>query len=166
MTTGLMLPPELSGLLNTLGFTWPEGNERTIFDMAGEWMSLADELRPAIDEAHQHAEDVWKRNYDKAIEQFQTFWNGAEAPKQNLDDGATAASMIGAGLNVCAGVLVALKIAVIAQLVVLALQIAQALATAVATFGASLAQIPIFRETTRILLDQALDIAINTVLNG
>ena len=27
MTTGMMLPPELSGLLNTLGFNWPESDE-------------------------------------------------------------------------------------------------------------------------------------------
>ncbi|WP_433870802.1 hypothetical protein [Saccharopolyspora sp. CA-218241] len=166
MTTGMVLPSELSGLLNTLGFTWPEGDEGKIFDMAGEWSSFGDALRPRIDEAHQHAEEVWKQNQDKAIEAFRSFWDGDEAPKKNLDDGAEAAAMVSAGLHVCAGALIALKVAVIAQLVVLAVQIAQAIATAVPTFGASLAQIPIFKEITGLLIDQAIDVAINAVLNG
>lgn len=69
--------------------------------------------------------------------------------------------MINAGLNVCAGALLALKVAVIAELVALTVQIAAAIAAAVPTFGASLAQIPII---TKILLDQALDLAIGQVL--
>jgi hypothetical protein len=67
---------------------------------------------------------------------------------------------------VCAGVVVALKIAVVVQLAMLAVEIAQAIATAVPTAGASLLEIPIFKKITDILLDQALDLAINSVLNG
>lgn len=166
MTTGMVLPSGLSDVLNTLGFTWPEGDEGKIFDMAGEWNSFADELRPSIDEAHQNAEDVWNKNHDKAIENFKNFWSGDEAPKKNLDDGATAATMISAGLNVCAGALIALKVAVIAQLVALTVQIATAIAAAVPTFGASLAQIPIARGIAKVVLDQALDLAISKVING
>lgn len=165
MTTGIMLPTELSGLLNTLGFTWPEGDEGEIFDMAGRWMSFADQLRPAVEDAHGHAERVWADDQDKAVELFQGLWNSGDAPRRDLDDGATAATMIGGGLYVCAGALVALKIAVIAQLVALAIEIAQAIATAPVTFGVSLLEIPVFRQITRLLLDQALNIAVNTVLN-
>lgn len=101
----------------------------------------------------------------EAVDRFREYWNGPDAPRSNLADGATAATMVGAGLYVCAGVLLALKVAVIAQLVALAIQIAQAIATAAVTFGASLAQIPIFRQITKTLLDMALDVAINALLN-
>ncbi|KAA9165864.1 hypothetical protein FPZ12_005145 [Amycolatopsis acidicola] len=166
MTTRMVLPPALSQVLNTLGFSWPEGDEGKIFDLAGEWNSFADQLHPSIDQAHQHVEEVWSKNHAKGIDQLKTFWTDSEAPKKNLDDGATAATMIGAGLNVCAGIMVALKVAVIAELVALTIQIAQAIATAVVTFGASLAEIPVFRMITKTLLDQALDLAIGKVLNG
>lgn len=62
--------------------------------------------------------------------------------------------------------MVALKIAVVVQLVMLAVQIAQAIATAVPTFGLSLLEIPIFKEITSILLDQAIDLAISQVLSA
>ncbi|WP_309117328.1 hypothetical protein [Saccharothrix sp.] len=166
MTTGLMLPPELSGLLNTLGFSWPEGDEGKIFDMAGEWIAFGDKLSGSVARAHGQAEAVWTQNVAEAVEKFKSFWDGGDAPKKNLEDGATAAAMVGAGLYVCAAALIALKVAVIAQLVVLAIQIAQAIATAVVTFGASLLEIPIFRQITKLLLDMALDVAIDAVLNG
>ncbi len=166
MTSGIMLPPELSGLLNTLGFNWPLSDEGKLFDLAGQWSSFGDQLGPAVAEADGHAQQVLGANSGAAVERFGAFWSEGDAPKQNLDDGATASTLIGTGLYVCAGVVVALKTAVVVQLAMLAVQIAQAIATAVVTFGASLLEIPIFRQITKLLLDQALDLAINSVLNG
>ncbi|MFJ8961655.1 hypothetical protein ACIRG5_19915 [Lentzea sp. NPDC102401] len=166
MTTGMMLPPELSGLLNTLGFNWPESDEGKLFDLGGLWSDFADRLGPAAAAAEEHAQQVLSANRGAAIDGFKAFWNDEEAPRKNLEDGATASSLIGAGLYVCAGVVVALKIAVVVQLAMLAIQIAQAIATAVPTFGASLLEIPIFKEITSILLDQAIDLAISQVLSA
>jgi hypothetical protein len=67
---------------------------------------------------------------------------------------------------VAAGVVLALKISVIVQLVMLAIQIAQAIATAVVTFGASLLEIPIFKMITSMILDQLLGFAMQALLNG
>ncbi|WP_433650306.1 hypothetical protein ACQP2C_28230 [Micromonospora zamorensis] len=74
--------------------------------------------------------------------------------------------MIGAGLMVCAGIVLALKINVIVQLTLLAIQIAQAVATAAVTFGASLLEIPIFKLITGALIDQLLNMATEAVLGG
>ncbi|GGP51830.1 WXG100-like domain-containing protein [Saccharothrix coeruleofusca] len=166
MTSGMMLPPELSGLLNTLGFNWPESDEGKLFDLGGLWSGFADRLAPAAAEADGRAQQVLSTNSGAAVEGFKAFWTDGEAPKQNLDDGATASSLVGTGLYVCAGVVVALKIAFVVQLGMLAVQIAQAIATAVPTFGASLLEIPIFKEITSLLLDQAVDLAISQVLNA
>ncbi|MEU3622780.1 hypothetical protein BS329_09750 [Amycolatopsis coloradensis] len=166
MTNGVILPAELSGLLNTLGFNWPLSNEGKLFDLAGQWSSFGDRLGPAAAEADGHAQQVLGNNSGEGVDRFGSFWSGGEAPKQNLDDGATGAALIGTGLYVCAGVVVALKTAVVVQLAMLAVEIAQAIATAVPTLGASLLEIPVFREITKLLLDQALNLAISSVLNG
>jgi len=65
---------------------------------------------------------------------------------------------------VCAGIILALKISVITQLIILIVQIAQAIVAAVATAGASLLEIPVFRAITKLILDRLQDMAISKVL--
>lgn len=166
MTSGIMLPPELSQVLNTLGFTWPLSDEGKLFELGDQWSGFADQLSPAASDADGHAQQVLGQNIGAAVDAFGTFWSDDDAPKKALEDGATAATLMGTGMYAIAGIVVALKTAAIAQLAILAVQIAQAIATAVPTFGASLAEIPIFRQITKTLLDAALDLAINSVLNG
>lgn len=166
MSSGMMLPPELSGLLNTLGFNWPLSDEGKLFELGSQWTGFADKLSPAAADADGHAQQVLGQNTGEAVDAFGAFWSDGEAPKQNLEDGATASTLMGTGMHIAGGVVVALKTAVVVQLAVLAVQIAQAIATAVPTFGASLLEIPVFRQITDVLLDQALDLAINSVLNG
>jgi hypothetical protein len=78
----------------------------------------------------------------------------------------TASNIIGAGLMVCAGIVLALKINVIVQLVQLAIEIASAIAEAVATFGASLLEIPIFKEITSLIIDQLINMALEAIFSG
>lgn len=164
MTSGMMLPPELSGLLNTLGFNWPLSDEGKLFDLGGQWSGFANRLTPAAAEADGHAQQIRGQNKGDAVDAFGKFWDAGDAPKQNLQDGATASTLMGTGMYVAAGVVVALKTAAVVQLAMLAVQIAEAIATAVPTFGASLAEIPVFREIADRLLDAALNQAINSVL--
>lgn len=166
MTSGIMLPPELAGLLNTLGFNWPLSDEGKLYDLGSQWSGFAGRLSPAAAEADGHAQQVLGQNTGEAVEAFGTFWSDGDAPKKNLEDGATAATLVGTGMYVAAGVVVALKTAVVVQLAMLAVEIAQAIATAVPTFGASLLEVPVFRETTKMLLDEARGLAIDSVLNG
>ena len=78
-------------------------------------------------------------------------------------DNAAAAELIGAGLIVMAGITLALKIAYIAQLVILAIEVAQAIATAFVTFGATTAEIPGFIAATRAICREALNKVISMV---
>ncbi|MEE3922037.1 hypothetical protein V2I01_38530 [Micromonospora sp. BRA006-A] len=117
-------------------------------------------------DADRSAQQMWTQNRDDAIERFQTSWQAADSAKTNLDDGPPAAALIGTGLMVCAGIVLALKINVIVQLTLLAIQIAQAVATAAVTFGASLLEIPIFKLITGVLIDQLLTMATEAVLGG
>lgn len=163
---GLQLPGELIYLLGMLGYTWPEADEQALFQMGQSWMSFSGDLSGPVEQAHGHAQQVWSANTGAAVEAFEKAWNQPDSPRANLGDATLAATMVGAGLFVCAGIVLALKIQVIVQLVMLAIQIAQAIALAVPTFGASLAQIPIFKMITGILIDLLIGMALTAILGG
>ncbi|MCZ7374981.1 MULTISPECIES: WXG100-like domain-containing protein [unclassified Micromonospora] len=163
---GLTLPTELVSLLGILGYTWPEADETTLLEMGQAWLAFPERLAEPVSDADRWAQQVWTDNRDDAIERFRATWQAADSAKTNLDDGASAAALIGAGLMVCAGIVLALKINVIVQLTLLAIQIAQAVATAAVTFGASLLEIPIFKLITGALIDQLLNMATEAVLGG
>jgi hypothetical protein len=163
---GLQLPAELTSVLGMLGFTWPEADEEQLFTLAQTWMDASGAIGAHVADADGAAGLVWQGNYGDTITAFQDAWHAEDSPTKRLASAATGAQVIGAGLMVCAGIVLALKINVIVQLTILAIQIAQAVATAVATFGASLLEIPIFKVLTQLVLDQLLGFAIESVLNG
>ncbi|MDG4821380.1 hypothetical protein O7635_05865 [Asanoa sp. WMMD1127] len=163
---GLQLPGELVSLLGLLGYTWPEADEEKLFEMAQHWLELSGTVQTITAAAQGHGAAVLAANSGQAIMAFEGRFTGQDAPVNNLADGATAAQGVGLGLMVAATVVLALKINVIVQLVILAIQIAQAIATAAVTFGASLAQIPIFKMITSLVLDQLFGLAMDALLNG
>lgn len=164
---GMDLPPEVAGLLSAVtGSTWPESDEESMFRLAGEWTAMADELQPLIDSLHQAASTVPANNAGADIDAFQTRWEAEESAARNLADAGDPSNVINIGLTVGAGLVLALKIQIIIQLVILAIQIAQAIAFAAVTFGASLAQIPIFKKIVGTIIDQLMEMATNRILNG
>lgn len=163
---GLQLPAELIEVLGMLGFTWPEADEERLFELGQSWLDAAGTIGSHVSAADSAAAGVWQGNRGETVTAFQTAWAAQDGPSAQLMDAQTGAQIIGAGLMVCAGVVLALKINVIVQLTILAIQIAQAIATAVATFGASLLEIPVFKLLTQFVLDQLLGMAVDAVLNG
>ncbi len=163
---GLQLPSELAGLLSMLGYDWPESDEESLFNLAGEWTGMADQISGRIESLNSAAATLLENNVGKEIEAFQSEWDDEESAVRNIADAADPTNFISIGLMVAAGVVLALKVQVIVQLVMLAIQIAQAIATAAVTFGASLAQIPIFKIITGIIVDQLIGMALDVVLNG
>lgn len=163
---GLQLPGELISLLSMLGYTWPEADEVKLMQMGGSWLSFAGSHAGPLGEADAEASRVWQANRGDDIEAFRTAWTAEDSASTSLQDFTTAANIIGAGLMVCGGIVLALKINVIVQLTILAIEIAQAIATAGPTLGASLAEIPIFKEITGALIDMLVDMALQAILNG
>jgi len=162
----MQLPGELVWLLSMLGYTWPEADEEKLFDLGNVWTRYAGTLATAVQDADLAAQSVWQANYGDAVTAFQGAWTDHEAPAGNLRDGADGATLIGIGLMVAAGVVLALKINVIVQLTILAIEIAQAIATAGPTFGASLLEIPIFKQITGLLINELINLALQTLLDG
>ncbi len=161
---GMQLPGELVSVLGILGFTWPEGDEEKLFELGNTWTKFAGTLRGHTDTTTTHAQNVWQVNVSDTTAAFEEAWKSAKGPITSLQDAAQTCELIGVGLMVCAAIVLALKISVIVQLVTLTIEIAEAIATAVVTFGASLAEIPIFREITKLILDQLLNLAISKVM--
>ncbi|MCH7231100.1 hypothetical protein L0U85_09575 [Glycomyces sp. L485] len=163
---GIQLPEELTGLLSMIGYDFPESDEESIFNLAGAWTGMADQISGKVESLNTAAKTLLENNVGAEIDAFASEWGDAESAVRNIADAADPTNIINIGLTIAAGVVLALKLQVIAQLVILAFQIAQAIATAAVTFGASLVQIPIFKTITGIIVDQLIGMAIEMVLNG
>ena len=162
----IMLPGEVSYLLNMLGFEWPEGNEDRIFDYATRWMTYAGEVGSANQLAGQAKTHALTNNFGPAMTAFQQAFDEAEGVRDVAEKLALAGTLTGGCLLLVGVAVIALKIAFVVNLVLLAIQIAEAVAAAAATFGASLAWIPIAKEIARRLLELALNLAIEKLMGG
>jgi hypothetical protein len=149
-----------------LGYTWPEADEDKLFEMGQAWLRFATTLEGLTASANAGAAPVWSTNTGADITAFEQWWHKEDSPLATMHDGMPAAVLTGTGLIICGTIVLALKVAVIVQLTVLAIQIAQALATSAVTFGASLAEIPIFQAITRTLVGNLFDEVIATLLEA
>ena len=162
----IMLPGEVSYLLNMIGFEWPEGNEDKIFEWSGRWMSYAGEVDGSSELAKKAASHALENNVGKAMEAFNTMFNESEGVADIAQKLGTAGYVIGGCLIAIGVAVIALKIAFVVNLISLAIQIAEAVAAAAVTFGASLAWIPIAREICKRLIEFAINFAVNKLMGG
>jgi hypothetical protein len=164
----ITLPHELTEPLSWVGLLWPEADEDKLYEDGQAWIDYGAKLRVQAEQANTAARQVWQNNYGDSIDAFQQWWNG-EGPGHHLDKAAVAVELIGAALIAMAGVTIALKTAFIAQLVALAFEVGQAIATATVSFGATLAEIPGWIALTRIacrkLIQKALAMVEREIAN-
>ena len=161
---GMTLPSELERLLNDLGFNWPEIDEQRLFELGQSWTAYGGRLEQIGGDAQRAAQQGWSGNSGAAIDAFKERWEDEQSPAEILHKGATAGHALGAILMVCAAIVLALKINVIIQLTILLIQIIQAIATAGPTFGASLAEIPVFKAIQQMIINLIINEAINAIL--
>jgi hypothetical protein len=162
---GLDLPGPLETLLNDLGFTWPEVDEMQLFSLGSSWLSLGSAITGARQTAQNAADQVSSVNQGEAIDAFRKKWSGGNAPAAVLGDASTGVELGGAALMLCGGITLALKINTIVNLTILAFEIASAIAEAIPTFGASLAEIPVFKEITSRIINALVNEAINAIMS-
>ncbi|MFW6600488.1 hypothetical protein ACQBAU_00170 [Propionibacteriaceae bacterium Y2011] len=158
---GIVLPGEVAHLLNMLGFSWPNTDESDVFSKGSEWLSFAQTAAGSAQQAESAAQHVLGTNEGPAMEAFSTaFSSGEDSVQQVVQQISSGSSIVGGCMMVMAGVIIALKIVVITQLVLLAIQIASAIAAAVPTCGASLGWIPV----AKIIAGRVIEFAINFAL--
>lgn len=163
---GLTLPSELERLLNDLGFTWPEIDEQRLFVLGQAWTEYGSRLEQISGDAQSAAQEVWTGNSGAEIDAFKARWEHEKSPAEILKKGATAGHVLGAILMVCAAIVLGLKINVIVQLTILLIEILEAIATAPETFGASLLEIPVFKEIQQMIINAIVNEVVNAILGA
>jgi len=161
---GLTLPSTLEILLNDLGFTWPEVDETELAAAGQAWLGLGGQLAGITGSTHTAISQLTRVNQGEAMDAFLAQWSGQDAPASVLADATTGVQVGGAAILTCAAIALALKVTTIVNLTILAFEVAEALATAVPTFGASLAEIPVFKEITSRIIGAVVNEAVVAVM--
>ena len=161
---GLTLPPLLETLLNDLGFTWPEVDETELASLASSWNSFASTLSSAARTAHGTTQTLAAANSGEAMDAFLRAWSKDRAPAATLEHASVGVEAGAAAILVCAGITLALKVNTIVNLTILAAEITEAVATAAPTLGASLLEIPVFKEVTSRFIGLMVNEAVNAVM--
>ena len=161
---GLTLPPLLERLLNDLGFTWPEVDETELAALAAGWLSLGAAFGQAAQAADGATARLATQNSGEAMQAFLAAWSRDRTPGPTLRHAAVGVDAGAAAIYVTAGITLALKVNTIVNLTILAVEISEAIATAPVTFGASLAEIPVFKEVTSRFIQLVVNEAVNAVL--
>jgi ADP-ribosyltransferase exoenzyme len=141
---GLTLPVELTEVLGWLDMDWPQADEEKLFAAAARWLAFARELRGATEPAVVAAAAVWSGNAGVAVDAFWEWWTADDGPGRRLPDDAVAAEIIGAVLHIFAGATLAMKLAFLAKLATLLVQVGTAVTT-----GVGVALIPVLIGATR-----------------
>jgi hypothetical protein len=163
---GLQLPGELTTLLNTLGQKYPEADETKLIEMGRSFVKFGDKVETIVKDGRAKASTVWADGESSDIAAFKKWWTDKDSPVAVLDDVCKGMVVAGTGMMIVGGIVLLLKIGIIHQLVILAMQIAQAIAKAPATWGASLAEIPIFQQISRKIIENLIQEVATKLING
>lgn len=156
------MPGGLQEAFGWLGLEWPQADEDKLFASADHWGDYAATLRQIEQDATTSAQQVWTGTTGDASEAFGAWWSAH--PQHDLQEDAGACDLVSAMLQGFGALTVALKGVYIAQLVILAAEIAQAVATAILTFGLSLLEIPGFAAIVRVVVKVAVEQTIEQVM--
>lgn len=162
----VMLPAEVSGLLNMLGFEWPEGNEDTVLGYGQRWTAYGADVTARVQGADAAAGYALSTNEGAAMDAFRGAFTQSDGVRDVAGLLSTGGSVLGGCLYVVGAAIIALKVAFVVNLVATAIQIAAAIAAAIPSAGTSLAWIPVAKILCSKLLDMAINVAITTLLGG
>jgi hypothetical protein len=163
---GLQIPGELNSLLRFIGFEFPDCDETKLYQMGQVCTSFGRTLEQISSQADNVASQVWSQNSGQDIQAFQNSWSGQDGPSKVIKDAAQALQLMGTGMSIIAAIMLALKMAKIQQMITLALQIASAIARAPATFGASLAEIPIYQQISQRIVQMLVNQVLSKLQNA
>ncbi|MEU6573383.1 PE-PGRS family protein [Streptomyces sp. NPDC046805] len=156
----LTLPSELVWVLDLLGYSWPEADEEALHEVAEAWRSFGTELEQIQVRGEGLAGIVVSSNAGSAVDGFSKAWSaytGANGQDSYLPDAQTACEVIALAFDGAAVAVLTAKLAVIAQLVALALEIIAAQASAPFTFGLSEIGGLGATQATRLIVRELLD---------
>jgi hypothetical protein len=166
MGSGIRLPGWAERLLNDLGYQWPEVDEGNLFELGGLYTQHSGTISELRAQANAHAQQLVSANAGRSVDAFQQNWRGQNQPHNNLDIAQKASTGAGIGMYGSAAIVLGLKVFTLVQLVILAAEIIEAVATAPETFGASLLEIPVFKEIQGMLINAGINEGINALMSA
>lgn len=154
------LPGELVWVLDMLGYDWPPLDEDELRRAARIMRQFKDDVEGTIEVAETRVkEGVGAALKGQASTSLKSAWDADRAA--NMQRMVDALDPVAGGVEVAADAVVALKVKVIAELVITAAQIAAAAASAIVTLGASVAA----SAAIIALRKKALDVLTNIVVD-
>lgn len=156
----LTLPGWLRKALEFCGYEWPAANEDVLNQWASEFTSISTAATTGVTSVQGNIDHVTKNNEGKGTEAFKTFMTGDGANMSSLSDFADANTKISTCVGVAAKIVVTCKLAVIAQLTILAGAIAGAIFTLGLGSGAAFAA----REVCKRLVNAAINLAVSQIM--
>ncbi|WP_405842286.1 toxin glutamine deamidase domain-containing protein [Streptomyces platensis] len=119
------------------GFEWPTGNEDKMMECANTWRQFAADVESLQARGVSAAGNVLAENAGDSIEGFNKTWEKFGGSSGYFDDARQGAELIAICMDAAAMLIIGLKVAVIAQLIILAIEIIAAQAAAPFTLGLS-----------------------------
>ncbi|OAH14352.1 WXG100-like domain-containing protein [Streptomyces jeddahensis] len=156
----LTLPSELVWVLDLLGYNWPEADEEALHEIAETWRIFGAELEEIQAQGEGLARTVVAGNIGSAVDGFSRAWGaytGANGEDSYIPDAKIVCEVIAFAFDAAAVAVLTAKLAVIAQLVALAIEIIAAQAAAPFTFGLSELGALGATQATRVIVRELLD---------
>ncbi|MQY16343.1 hypothetical protein SRB5_65410 [Streptomyces sp. RB5] len=164
----VVLPDLAAQGLDLIGISWPNVDEDAYRDMANSLREFADDVDTDAHEANQTVQRLVSSGDGLAFQALDKHWGKVRG--KHLADLANAARIMAGALDACAEVIVAMKLAAIAQLAALAAEAAAAVAASPVTLGlsaaAGAAAIQATRMAVRRLIKEAAQAAVEYILSA
>lgn len=159
----LRIPGELVWVLEMLDYEWPPLDEDEIHRAANITRTFREDLVGTMEEASNRINnDVPAAFKAGAAETYTTAWN--ETREQHMQQLVDLLDPAATGIDILADAVLALKVKVIAELVITAAQIAAAIAAAAFTFGLSAAANVAIIAARKAALKMATNIALDALI--
>ncbi|MFE3646660.1 hypothetical protein ACFXO2_02235, partial [Streptomyces sp. NPDC059152] len=162
----LMLPGALEWVLEMVGFNWPTADEDKLMECAQQWRDFASGVESLQQQGVTAAGNVISQNTGDSIDAFNSTWEKFTGGSGYFSDARTVAEVIAVALDAAAGLVIGMKVAVIAQLAILAAEIIAAQAAAPFTFGLSELAIAGATAAARVIVRRLLKVAEKQILDA
>ncbi|GLW68536.1 hypothetical protein Kpho02_08350 [Kitasatospora phosalacinea] len=145
------LPGEVVELLSFFGINWPTVNEDRVREFAAHVREFAQNVESSHQESTATVQRLGEAYEGASYEALLAKW--ASVSDRHLNELVQACHVVAEALDVAAGVIVAMKVETIAELVALAAALVADQAAAVATFGIAEAAVLAIEEAAKRLIN-------------
>ncbi|MEU3645353.1 hypothetical protein AB0E59_18375 [Lentzea sp. NPDC034063] len=147
-----------------VGANWPEGDEEKLRVMRDAWTAAAKSVEEVLGDGNNASTAALGCMSGQTAEKFEEYWKKYTEGDAYLVNLQQICTDLAAGCDKAALGIEYTKYSIILALIILAIQIAAMIASAVATFGTSTAGIPIAQAATRITVQMVFQQLVKQIL--